>query len=111
MNVNAIIAETTSELIKASFNSIMDKGSKKFKDLWALIFEDFSPYMEDIYRRNSNVRIICQKEKDVSFKEIYIQSFFSSGAEKFSDDDIIQEISTIKILLLMEMVEQVKHSS
>ncbi|WP_313030563.1 NACHT domain-containing protein [Brucella sp.] len=99
-NMNTIAAEMAAELIKSAFNSVMEKGSKGFKNLWSAIFEDFKPYMNDIYRKNSHVRIICQKENDVPFDKIYINSHFRLGKETFTDEDLISKIRDKKNIVI-----------
>ncbi|WP_199093405.1 NACHT domain-containing protein [Bosea sp. ASV33] len=93
VNENAIISAVISDLIRKSFNYISEGASSKLKSAWAKIFEDFKPFMEECYLKNTRVRIICKKDSDVSFEDIYVKSFFQSGDNRCDDDELIQKIT------------------
>ncbi len=92
INVNTIAAETTANLIKSSFNSILSGASEAMKRAWTKIFEDFSPYAERIFNKNSYVKIICVKERDVALYDIYVNSTFTCDRDVFSDEELICNI-------------------
>lgn len=90
---NEIVSAVAADLIKASFNSITKGISGYLKDTWDKIFEDFAPYMEEIYNRNNFVRIISSKDKDIKFEEIYVETKFISNDELYTDNQLISKIS------------------
>lgn len=100
LNENQIAATVLSDLIRKSFNSILSGAAGKFSSAWQKIFQDFSPFMEESYRKNSKVRIICQKETDVDFDKIYIKSNFTIGSETCDDDELFRRIQEGKNVII-----------
>jgi hypothetical protein len=92
VNENAIISAVMSDLIRKSFNFILEGASSRFRSAWVKIFEDFLPFMEECYIKNTKVRIICKKDEDVNFEDIYVKSFFRSGESNCEDDELIRRI-------------------
>lgn len=82
LNVNEIGGVALADLVKTSFSSLTGVTVRKMQALYVRIFEDFSPYMEQCYKRNRFVRIICQGDADVDLLEIYVPSFFKHGGKR-----------------------------
>ncbi|WP_442579977.1 NACHT domain-containing protein [Mesorhizobium sp. ASY16-5R] len=86
---SSITAAVLTDLIKSSFHAASQGASSTIKSAWEKIFGDFSPYMEDTYTRNRNVRILCKKDADVDLYDIYVNSNFKSAGKNITDGDLI----------------------
>lgn len=91
-DTNKIIASTLSDLIKSSFNSVSSKATGAIKETWKKLFEDFEPFMNEVYQRNNFIRLLSQKEKDVELYDVYVKSHFRCSDKLISDDDLIYHI-------------------
>lgn len=89
LDVNKIAGQVVTDLIKDGFNSVSSGLSTWAIESWRKIFEDFEPLMENSYKKITNVRILCQKERDVNFSDVYVQSSFRGVSGVVSDDDLI----------------------
>lgn len=92
-DMSVVLGTTLSDLIKASFNSVSEKATKAAKEAWSKIFEDFEPFMREAYQRNSFVRLLSQKDTDVPFADVYVQSRFSCAGKIYTDNDLLHHIS------------------
>lgn len=91
-DASKIIASTLTDLIKSSFNSVSFKATGAIKDTWKKLFEDFEPFMNEVYQRNNFIRLLSQKEKDVELYDVYVGSNFKCSDKLISDDDLIYHI-------------------
>ena len=97
----AFAAEVSAELIKAAFNSVMEGAKSRMRSAWAKIFEDFQPfYIQRVHRKNSSVRILCVKDHDVPFPDIYVSSMFRSGNRGLTDEELIYEVRDRKNIVI-----------
>lgn len=89
---NTIIANALTDMIKSSFNAVSEGATKKIRDAWSRIFEDFDPFMREVYKRNNYVRILSQKEKDIPLYSVYVESSFRCGNDTIGDEELIHNI-------------------
>lgn len=80
------------ELIKASFESLAKSIGAKISGVYSEIFEDFKPYMNECYKRNRFVRILCQGDDDVDLLSIYVDSTFSSGGKSHASQNVLYDV-------------------
>lgn len=85
-------AEVVAKLIESTFTSVAKGASKRIRDAWDKIFEDFDPFMRATYQKNSFVRILSDRDRDVAFSEIYVSSNFKCGEDTFSDENLVEKI-------------------
>ncbi|MBB3930499.1 hypothetical protein GGR25_001538 [Kaistia hirudinis] len=89
---NVIAAAALTDLIKTTFNTVINGVTKKFEFAWNKVFTDFDPYCRRVYQINSHVRIICAKDRDIPLYDIYVESKFYSSEGIYSDEEIVQKI-------------------
>lgn len=58
---STVTTTVVADLVKASFNATVRGASSTIRHAWNKVFEDFAPYMEETYKRNRNIRILCKK--------------------------------------------------
>lgn len=87
---SSVTASVVADLVKASFQATVKGASAVARNAWNKIFEDFAPYMEETYKRNRKVRILCKKDSDVDLYDVYVHSGFTNADGKFSDRQIIE---------------------
>lgn len=56
------------------------------------VFEDFEPYATRTFRKVSSVRILCVKDRDLLFTNLYIDSQFEASHETLTDDELVANI-------------------
>ncbi|MBA4351542.1 MAG: hypothetical protein C0427_09885 [Rhodobacter sp.] len=88
------------ELIKSAFSSIAEYGGAKFTSLHARIFEDFEPFMQECYRKNRFVRILCQDDDDVDLLSVYVGTNFSHRSKSFSDFEVTWSVTEKQNIIL-----------
>lgn len=94
ISLSQIAGVAVSDLIKSAFTNIASGILKSASNLRTEIFEDFKPYMEECYRRNRYVRILCHSDVDVDLLEVYVPTRFSTGELKKSDIELVFDIAT-----------------
>lgn len=93
VNLNEVLSSTVTTLIQNAFNKVCEKATTSAKDAWTKIFEDFEPFMQDAYKKNSYVRLLSQKEKDAHLYDVYVTSSFKCGDLTIDDTDLINNIN------------------
>lgn len=91
-NSSAVMGVALAEIIQNLSAKIVNGTTGAAKKMWQKAFADFDPFMRETYNRNSNVRILCQKDKDVNLYDVYVKSHFSCLRDKVDDDQLLYKI-------------------
>lgn len=78
-DVNAVMADVTTQLVKDSLASVLQKLTRAAKTAYGKMFTDFEEHMLSVYQRVATVKIITSRDQPVSFSSVYTSSGFSCG--------------------------------
>jgi hypothetical protein len=100
LNVEAVAAAAAAELTKDFLKSTYAKLTGATHQIFQRAFPKFEKHLQAVYQRNSQVKILANKDAPVQFDEIYVQSRFKSNEVYYVDREIVDLAATGKKLVV-----------
>ena len=92
VNLDKIMTDVSVQLIKEFTDKVVTSISGPIKRNLEKFSTDFSEHLEQNYRRNKFVRILCHKHSPLELEDIYVPGYFKCGEKVVTDQELMQFI-------------------
>ena len=91
-HTEAVDSGVAKKLANEFVESMMDWISDRSREIYQKQIPIIELHIRNVYMRIMDVKILCNKDKNVNFEKIYVNTNYVMGNKKISDITVIQRI-------------------